>query len=281
MQKLALYNKSYHEDVLGTKDLLESIYKYNCDNLNIIVSCPKNDRALFINTLGTENYELVNDEDYCQLKYINGWASQTPIKLSAFKVLDSINYLILDSDTFFIKDFFTDDFIAYGDTPFTIIHDLKQSQEYGFKFFKKEWDKTEFAKAQLAHREIFDGPKTKKIYDYGPNPHLFSSKVLKSLFFDLLEKNNMDIESLYLQIKQSFPEIHPRETLIYNEFLLANKIIDIVPTGPFFKSYLWKEVYDYENKNGFTDINLIRQNYLGVCVQTKHTNINKSVYLQK
>ena len=144
MQKLALYNKSYHEDVLGTKDLLESIYKYNCDNLNIIVSCPKNDRALFINTLGTENYELVNDEDYCQLKYINGWASQTPIKLSAFKVLDSINYLILDSDTFFIKDFFTDDFIAYGDTPFTIIHDLKQLRSKSTSIFIKSFKKFVF-----------------------------------------------------------------------------------------------------------------------------------------
>ena len=62
--------------------------------------------------------------------------------------------------------------------------------------------------------------------------------------------------------------IHFRETLTYGEYLLAAKPIDIIPCGPFFKVYHWKEMWDFENGTGLELEENIKQNYLGVIKQS-------------
>ena len=59
MHNLVLYCKSYKGDVQRVKKLKSSIEKYNKDNIPFYVSCPKEDKQLFEDTLGTKNYSYI------------------------------------------------------------------------------------------------------------------------------------------------------------------------------------------------------------------------------
>ena len=123
MHNVILYCKSYAGDVQSVKKLKTSIEKYNRDNIPFYISCPKKDKQLFEDTLGKENYTLILDEDIIILKYpIDGWRSQQIVKSNIHKLKITENYVCLDSDAYFITDFYESDFIAKDDIPYTIIH---------------------------------------------------------------------------------------------------------------------------------------------------------------
>jgi hypothetical protein len=54
MNKIVLYCKSYDKDVYRAKILLDSILKYNTDNIPFYISVPEKDVELFKSVLGSE-----------------------------------------------------------------------------------------------------------------------------------------------------------------------------------------------------------------------------------
>ena len=266
---IVLWNKTYHVDFMRVKKLKDSVEKYNKDNIPFYISCPESEKQLLFDTIGTDGYTFIPDEQiHPPNPRLTGWMQQTPIKLHAYEQLNCNNVLILDSDCYFIKDFFESDFIAYDDVPYSILHENKQVQEYNSFFFNRNIRVSEYHRAQKAYREVFGG-RSNRVYDYGPNPHLMSAKVLDHLKENYLEPNGMTFESFYFAMKQAYPDIHPRESLTYGEYLLAAKPIDIVPTGPFFKMYHWPEMAEFERSVDMFNEELIRENYLGILYQSK------------
>jgi hypothetical protein len=65
--------------------------------------------------------------------------------------------------------------------------------------------------------------------------------------------------------------IHFRETLTYGEYLMTTKCIPVVPSGPLFKTYHWKEMVEFEKGTGLELEENIAKNYLGIIMQSKHT----------
>ena len=55
-----------------------------------------------------------------------------------------------------------------------------------------------------------------------------------------------------------------REAITYGEYLLNTKIIEIIPTGPLFKVYHWKEMVDFEQKTGLFNEEKLKESYLGI-----------------
>lgn len=271
MSKIAIYTKTYHVDFQRVKVLKESIEKHNRDNIPYYISCPNKEKTLLFDIIGTTGYTFIPDESiHPPNPKLTGWMQQTPIKLRAYEQISEPNLLITDSDAVFIRDFYESDFIAYDDVPYSIIHENKHHWEYdklleGRDFLNPD---REYVKSQLAHRDIFGG-RHKKIYDYGPNPHLFSSKVLDHLKTNVLEPNDLDFESFYFYIKQLHPNIHPRESFIYSEYLHTHKPIDIVPMGPLFKVYHASKALEFDKQMGFFNIENLKTNYLGILTQSK------------
>ncbi len=101
----------------------------------------------------------------------------------------------------------------------------------------------------------------------GPNPHLWSRKVIEHFNTHYLAKNNLSLDEFCFGIKEQCG-IHFRETLTYGEYLLATKVIDIVPCGPLFKVYHWKELYDFEMKLDWVKEEEIKKTYLGIIKQS-------------
>ena len=124
MENFVLYTKSYSPDVDVCKRLKESVDKHNTENIPFYISVPKSDIDLFKNTLGTEGYILITDEDiYPLTTNLDGWRTQQIVKIH-FNMLNICkNYLCLDSDTFFINDFKKSDFMATEDTIYTLMSD--------------------------------------------------------------------------------------------------------------------------------------------------------------
>lgn len=265
--KLALYCKTFPNDFSRVNRLLESIKSFNRDSIPFFISCEGRYYDLLTSTVGFEGYTFISDEDIFEpSKPITGWEHQMLVKLHIFNSIDADNILLLDSDAFFIKDFFESDFIAYDNIPYTIIHENKQVAEYETFLKNSKYLNSGYAKAVKAYRDVFGG-KSDKIYDYGPNPHLWNREVMESLFDYYLKPNNLSMEDFCHTMKSQY-DIHFRETLTYGEYLLAAKPIDIIPCGPLFKCYHWKELYEFETKIGWVDTEKIKDNYLGVILQS-------------
>jgi hypothetical protein len=109
MNNFVIYCKSYHKDVYRAKDLLLSIHKYNSDNIPFYISVPKSDINLFESVLGTDDYVLLEDEEIDTTN--QGWKGQQIVKSQFWKLGFCENYLCIDSDCFFIKNFSVKDFM--------------------------------------------------------------------------------------------------------------------------------------------------------------------------
>ena len=267
MDKLALYCKTYPGDFKRVVRLKESVEKYNEDKIPLYISCEDIYKTELIALLGNDGYIFIPDEQIYQVKNpMPGWEQQMLVKLHAFGRISAKNILLMDSDAYFIRPFYVSDFIAYDDIPYTIIHENVQVSEYEAYLKGGDYTKTGYAKAVKAYRELFGG-KSNRIYDYGPNPHLWNKKVLDDFFKNYLEHNKLGMEEFCFAMKNQYG-IHFRETLTYGEYLLAGKSIDIVPCGPLFKCYHWKELYDFEKGLGWIDEEKIKQTYLGITLQS-------------
>jgi len=128
MTKFILYCKSYDKDVHRAKQLLESIVKYNTDNIPFYISVPAKDISLFKQVLGESGYTLLKDEDIDSSN--EGWKGQQIVKSQFWRLGLCENYLCVDSDCFFIKPFSVSDFMFDDETPYTVCHEYKSFFEF-------------------------------------------------------------------------------------------------------------------------------------------------------
>ena len=265
--KLGLYIKTFSRDFNRVVRLVGSIKKYNVDNIPLYISCPSSEVLILRDLIGTQGINFITDEElYKPENKISGWEQQMLIKMYACLKLPCDNLLVLDSDAQFIKNFTESDFIAYSNIPYTIIHENKQVSEYEKVLKNSDYLENGYTKAVKVYRSIFKG-RSNKIYDYGPNPHLWSKKVFESLEETFLKPNDLTLETFSLSVKHSYG-IHFRETLTYSEFLLAAQPIPIIPCGPFFKTYHWKEMWDFEKGTGLEVVDNIKSSYFGIIMQS-------------
>jgi hypothetical protein len=262
MNKVVLYCKSYSKDVFRAKKLLESILKYNVDNIPFYISVPESDLKLFKDTLGTSGYTLLKDEDISITK--GGWIGQQVVKSQFWKLDLCENYVCIDSDCFFIKPFRVSDFMFDDETPYTICHEYK----YFFEFLEKHpyYEKGQnltfnpresFVKERLHIMELFN--RTGVIYDFGPGPTIWSTKIWKSLYDNYMIYNNIEFEELI--------SINPSEFTWYGEWLLYSQEIRLMPKGPLFKNYHYPHQYDYDKQYNY-GVDKITNLYLGIGIQS-------------
>ena len=114
MQDIVLYCKSYREDILRARRLADSIAKHNCDRLPFYISVPREDLVLFKQQLPTEGVSLLEDESILDSSFRGrSYADFLPpkqmqqvVKSEFWRLGIGKNYLAIDSDSYFIRDFF-------------------------------------------------------------------------------------------------------------------------------------------------------------------------------
>jgi len=257
MKNLVLYCKSYRNDLHRVVNLSQSVAKFNRDGIPFYVSVPKSDVQLFVKNLDSSVVVLEDESIYSGTA--PGWIQQQIVKSNFWKLELAENYLCLDSDAYFIKPFYIEDFMYDDSTPYTVIHQQRELftwtstkvSELGFN------PKVSFTADRQKIMNIFG--RTGRYYDFGPSPVLWSSKVWKSLEENYTTPNGLSFENL---IEHSHSEFS-----WYGEALLAFKPIEIYPTEPLFKVFHYPQQLLEYKQQGVTE-DMIADNYLGIIMQS-------------
>jgi Family of unknown function (DUF6492) len=266
LKDIVLYCKSYRRDFLRLKRLLESINRYNVDHIPFYISTPEDQYPDLIAVLGeSSGYQWVSDESIIASnpmvsagieKKRSGGLSQQAIKSEFWRLGLAENYVCLDSDCVFIKEFHQSDFLAPDGNPYTVIYQNKE-------FFQLAINRGHSKVVANLRKE---GDRVKSLFSrVGPNyycpcpPFIWSAKVWRSLDIQHLKPKGIsfwDISS----------DEHP-ETLLYLEALLKYHAIPLHPIDQLFRIYYYDWQYYLLRRMGESEDKL-KANYLGVIYQS-------------
>ena len=265
MKDIVLYCKSYHRDVQRAKRLAESIRRFNSDKLSFYLSCPSADLALFGNIVGSDGVIFLADEEIVaanpaikpgDLAALPGGLSQQVVKSEFWRLGNSVNYLCIDSDAYFIRDFNKTDFLAPDGNPYTVMNESLELRLFGALHNHAKIARNREAECK-AIMEIFG--RIGRQYDFGPLPVVWNRRVWSDLAEKFLEPKKMN----FLDAIKLFPS----EMRWYGEALLKFKSIELWPVETLFRCYHYEEQYREAKKAGETD-KVLSQTYLGVCSQS-------------
>ncbi len=273
MDELVLYCKSYSRDLNRCLRLIQSIEKYNVEKIDFYLSIPSKDFSLFKDNFSLFNVKFIRDEEIIssnsklkinEINKLPGEISQQIIKSEFWRLGISTNYVCLDSDNEFIKNFKKSDFICDDGIPYTVIGEGKEYLTY---FSSRRIDKVQgYLNKEAKHVQDFIGRRG-KVYDFGIPPLVWSRQVWESLDQFLSEKD-MNFADAVIQ--------YPYELRLYGEALLKFNAIPLRPSEPFFRTYLHEIQYYADEKRGIT-LDSIRKNYLGIVKQSNWEGVSNEV----
>jgi hypothetical protein len=258
MQPLVLYCKTFRRDIELTARLIESINQFNVDKIQTYISVPKFDIHLF-QERNFENIILIEDESVYDNSYIPGWHQQQIIKSLFYRLNIAENWVCIDADAFFIRPFFITDFMFNNEIPYTVMHEQKEL--FSWTSINKHvlgFDpKHSFCEDRKKVMDLFG--RSGKVYDFGPVPTIWSSKVWQDLENNYMIPNNVSYDQLI--------EYCPSEFTWYGESLLRFNSIPIYPAEPIFKVFHYKQQLDEYRQLNISN-EMISQNYLGIIIQS-------------
>lgn len=262
MKNIAIYCKSYINDLQRVIVQAESIEKYNKDNIDYYVSCPKTDYVNFKQAL-PDFVKIILDEDIIQKNITQSWKTQQIIKSQFYKLVDVENYVCIDSDSYFVRPFYRNDFLVDDYTPYTVMHQQKNLFQWTSRYRRElgfdpalSFDESRNKIGSVFNRNF------KVNYDFGPSPTIWSSKVWNCLEQEYLQPNNITFEHLI--------EYEPSEFTWYGETLLAFKPIEIYPIEPLFMVFHYPLQYQQFLQQGYTEQD-IASCYMGI-IMTSNWN---------
>lgn len=264
-ENFVIYCKSYKNDILRVARLLESIAEHNKDAIPVYISTPASDKSIFDEQLHKYTYTWLSDESITGANQLlnqkllastRGGLTQQVVKSEFWRAVSCDAYLCIDSDSFFIKDFYLCDFIAPDGNPYTVMQQSKEFLQHAINVGKKEIAHNFLSESHLLKKE-FDrsGPD----YDFGPSPYLWSAKVWAALDEKFLKQKNQTILDLAFRC--------PPENRWYGEALLATQAIPLHPIENLFKVYH----YEWQKKEAqhFKETpEELKRLYLGVISQS-------------
>jgi hypothetical protein len=265
VRNLVLYSCTFRKDLKRTVKLAQSIQKHNRANIPFYVSVPEEDVALFNEHLSPFDVTVFNEKeifeknpklDITKLYQIRGGLRQQVIKSEFWRLGLSENYLVLDADCIFIRDFDERDFIVKDDIPYSIIHEgrdvLQATDRFGPKQIRQHFLNDRVPIKQALGR---DGV----TYDFGYAPFLWSTKVWKSLDSNYLTPNGMSFLDAV--------ELCGSEFTWYGESLINFRAIPIYPREQLFKHYHYEHQLWADQLLGYTEA-ILAKDCLGVVYQS-------------
>jgi hypothetical protein len=264
MHNFVMYCKTYSGDFDRVSNLVDSFNKYNRDDIYLYISAPKKELYLF-QPLSNLHIIVITDESFAK-EYLAmeghsgmtlGYVNQQICKLTFYKTAVTRNYLCLDSDTVFIRDFYISDFMYDEDTPYTVLvmdKELSIEKHYRSLFW------------------VGRQSSIKKIYDFMElndrrlrtchNSQVFNVKILESLARDFMKPKALKYNDLL--------KISPYEFTWYNVWFQKTQLVNEVAVEPFFKMLHMRQDYT------FSRLKLLKQEdyaeaFVGLILNSKWT----------
>jgi hypothetical protein len=246
--------------------LLESVAQYNADQIPFYISTPENQYQDLIAALGTNSgFYWVSDESIITAnplvsvsieKTRSGGLSQQAIKSEFWRLGVSENYLCIDSDSKFIRNFKKSDFVTDDNVPYTVLHQNKELFQMASNRGHQKVERD--LKVEAERVKLLFGRSGPNFYA-APSPFNWSAKVWQSLDQEYLKPRGITLWDLIT------PE-HP-ESLIYAEALLKYRAIPVIAIEPLFRVYHYDWQYFLLKRLGESESRLAN-NYLGVIYQS-------------
>ena len=261
MENLIFYCKSFSRDFAHFGKLVETFNLYNRDNIKLVASVPENEVSLF-KEFESPNIQIISDESfakdymfkeapsYCSL----GYANQEICKLVFFKTNLCENYLCLDSESVFIRDFYKADFMFDENIPYTVLVMDKDL------CIEKDYNKRHWIPRQEKIKEIYDyiGLKDDRLRTCHNN-QIFNCAVLKDLEDNLITPNKLTWAKLI--------DISPYEFTWYNAWFQKCKIIPEYAVEPFFKMFHIQEHYIFSHLHALSKKDIAKA-YVGIIMNS-------------
>jgi len=265
MKDIVLYCCTYSKDLLRARRMAESVARHNKDNLPFFMSVPKRDLDTFRRHFPTGLVELLSEEDIIaknsgitldKLYGLPGSIQQQIIKAEFWRLGWCENYLVLDSDCVFIRDFAKSDFLATENVPYSVIHEgrsfLQPVTRFGPQRARGEFLKDRRPVIKELGREGI-------VYDFGYAPFLWSRRVWQDLAEKFLAPQGKTLLDAVL--------LCPSELTWYGESLLKFRSIPIWPREELFRHYHHEHQYWTDQKLGYTP-EILAKDYLGIVFQS-------------
>lgn len=253
MEKVVLFTKSYIGDKERLKIQAESIRKHNKSDLGWVVSVPHSQFEHFRFLTNYPNTILIADERISESTLNRGWETQQLIKARFYKMGLSKFYVCLDSDSYFIRDFYESDFVN-GNIPY-LVHTNNSELFEWFERFSDHYHfdiHDSFDQEYNGIRDFLKLPKHNRNLHYGPSPFIWRNEVWKLADIDF------GIEKLL--------SMYPNELKWYGCLNELYKF-DFTPIDPLFKCFHYAEQYEYYKQLDFTE-DMFKRNYYGIVLQS-------------
>ncbi|HEY6872627.1 MAG TPA: DUF6492 family protein [Geobacteraceae bacterium] len=265
MEPFVIFCKSYKHDLLRAKVLAESVERFNKDRIPFYLSVPSRDMGLFRETLAGLTLTLLADDEILAANPLHsvslidqmpGNYMQQVIKSEFWRLGICRNYLMVDSDSYFIRDFNIKDFMYDETVPYTVMHEGKELLGFAARTGRDKIRRN-FIKDRAAAQKYFGRPG--RVYDFGPTPIICNADVWKNLAEHYGKSNNLSFADMITMF--------PNEMLWYGEALLYYRPIQVMPVEPLFKVFHYKEQYEESLAHNENE-RIFAENYLGIIKQS-------------
>lgn len=217
--------KSYRGDFDRAQSLVRSFQKHNSDGVDLEILVPPADVELFSSlaaghvTVYSEELlaEHLVSEPFGDMRV--GYINQQIVKLAYGELNQFSNYLVLDSDMVFVRDFFVSDFMFDESTPYSFLvedNELRVDRRYYEQYWESRAEHLEHIRQLVG----LDDPRVLTCH----NHQVFSTTVLKSLKTDFMEPRSMSYADLLREA--------PYEFSWYNFWLQKSNVIPVIIREP-------------------------------------------------
>lgn len=260
MEDIVIYCKSYIKDFDRVHNLLNSVERYNKDNILMYISVPQvNLKKFKFLEIKFDFLTVICDDDITPNPTTDsGWFSQQVYKMSFYRLKVSAYYLCIDSDSEFIRDFFKSDFIDPSGTAYLVCHEQKEllqwTEKAGLHFSVRD----SYLKDRHVIMDFFN--REGRVFDYGPSPVIWSSGQWLSFNRHVVQSQGLPYTKLL--------EASPSEFTWYGEFLKYSEVDKkYTQIQPLFKVFHYEQEYLEHKNKGFTKED-IAKDYLGIIMQS-------------
>ena len=231
MTEIALLIKSYARDHAYAVRLVDSIHRFNVEQLPVYLVVPAEDRSLFAPLEG-RGLELMAEEDVCGSELLGegahglsaGYLNQEIVKLSFWETGLAGNYFCVDSDATFIREFGAGDFMRRSGEPFSVLVQDKDLQIEP-RYFREHWQGRERSIRQIMEYVGLDDPIVRTCHGH----QVFSARVLESFKEEFLASRGWTYASAVTEV--------PYEFSWYNMWLQKSQVIPIHQIEPLVKVF--------------------------------------------
>ena len=260
MTSFGILVKSYRGDLDSAELLFRSIAQFNVEQIPVWAVVPDEDVDAFTG-IASHVGEVLPESMFEQHLVSEpvagirpGYINQEIIKVAFWELGLAGNYLPVDSDAVFLREFGVDDFMFSEDVPFTVLLEDRELQ-VDPDYYAVHWQDRERTLRDIQAAVGLDDARLLTCHGH----QVLSRTVLKSLQEDFLVPRNWDYAEMLAH--------GPYEFSWYNFWLQKSKVIPIELREPYFKVVHSPEQHAELAIRGISMSDIAR-GYLGVIVNS-------------